>query len=395
MGKVIVIPSLAPLHSPFGASGAHRWTVCPGSIRLQREWAEKHGPPEETPWAKEGTEAHELAAQCLRNGHDAAEFAQIVNLDDSAIEGVQLYLDTIRHDLKQFGGELEIEKKFGLTDFHAMFWGTADAVLITKTRDMLVYDLKMGRGHIVEIQSHNGGPNVQLGFYALGALHNAGQHINHIQIVLVQPRAWHRDGPVRRAYVDKSSLNTLRDKLIEAAAEAEKPDAKLVPGDHCRFCSAMAGCPAIAQFAYQEAQKNICADPANYGNEDLSQVLEHIDIIEQWIAAVRAHAHVVAAGPKGIPGWKLVDKQGRRRWIDEKQVVRKLCLLWGLDEKDVYKRSLKSPAQVEELLLPDQRQDSGFKSLCPSVSSGKTLVRSSNPHPEAMKSPEQDYENAL
>lgn len=336
--------------------------------------------------------AHEVAAQCLRDGHDANIYP---NLDSSIVEGVQLYLDTIRNDMKQRGGKLEVETKFRMSDLHSLFWGTADAVLMTDAADMLVYDLKMGRGQIVEVLSGNG-PNVQLAFYALGALHNyAGRRVKSIELVLIQPRAWHRDGPVRRVHVDRDEMDAFRDRLVQAAAEAEKPDAKLVPGDHCRFCAAMAGCPAIHSYAIETAQMDFgthtATKPSTLDVKHLGNILDHIDIIEEWIAAVRAHAHAVAAGPEGLPGWKLVDKQGRRQWIDKKQVVRQLYLLWGLDEKEVFERSLKSPAQVEKLLLPDQRKDPDFKSLCPSVSSGKTLVRADNPHKEAKKSPEQDY----
>jgi hypothetical protein len=382
------------MHSPFGASSAHRWMVCPGSIRLQREWVEKHGPPEESPWAKEGTAAHALAAECFRDKRSASEIARDNGdwdrLDSSVVEGVQLYVDTVKHDWEELGGKLEIETKFGMTDLHSMFWGTSDAVLITPNGNMVVYDLKMGRGQIVEVRDAKDNLNAQLAFYALGALHNAKQPINRIELVLVQPRAWHHDGPVRRTHAHHGELHTFRDRLLKAAAECEKPDAKLVPGSHCRFCSALAECPAVADKAFDTVQLDY-TNPALLSRKKLAEALTAIDLIEEWIAAVRAHAHVIAAGPEGLPGWKLVDKQGRRRWIDEKQVERELRYVWGLDDADMFERSLKSPAQIEKFLLPDVRKNPDFTALCPSISSGKTLVRADNPHLEAMKSPEVDY----
>jgi hypothetical protein len=280
--------------------------------------------------------------------------------------------------------------KFRMTDLHSMFWGTSDAVLITLNRNMMVYDLKMGRGQIVEVRDTKDNLNAQLAFYALGALHNAKQPINRIELVLVQPRGWHRDGPVRRTHAHHGELHTFRDKLLKAAAECEKPDAKLVPGNHCRFCIALAECPAVADKAFDTVQSDY-ANPALLSVKKLAEALAAIDLIEEWIAAVRTHAHAIAAGPEGLPGWKLVDKQGRRRWIDEKRVERELRYVWGLDDTDIFETSLKSPAQVEKLLLPKFRKNPDFRALCPSIPSGKTLVRSDNPHPEAMKSPEEDY----
>jgi hypothetical protein len=388
----------APAHSPFGASSAHRWMVCPGSIRLQREWAEKHGPPEDSPWAKEGTAAHALAAQCFRDQRSASEIARDDDdwgkLDSSVIEGVQLYVNTVERDWEELGGRLDIETKFGMTDLHSMFWGTSDAVLITPDRNMVVYDLKMGRGQIVEVRDAKDNLNAQLAFYALGALHNAKQPINRIELVLVQPRAWHRDGPVRRTHAHHGELHTFRDKLLKAAAECERPDAKLAPGSHCRFCSALAECPAVADKAFDAMQLDY-ANPSLLGREKLAEALTAINLIEEWIAAVRAHAHVIAAGPEGLPGWKLVDKQGRRRWIDEIQAARELRYVWGLDDSDIFETSLRSPAQIEKLLLPELRKSMDFRALCPSVSLGKTLVRADNPHPEATRSPEEDYTTAL
>src|SRR5690606_30559089 len=48
-------------HAILSASGAHRWIECPPSARLELEF-----PDEQSPYAEEGTIAHELAETRLR-----------------------------------------------------------------------------------------------------------------------------------------------------------------------------------------------------------------------------------------------------------------------------------------------------------------------------------------
>lgn len=49
-------------HAVLSASSAKRWMTCPPSARLQEQFEEK----EESVYAKEGTQAHEMAEGKLR-----------------------------------------------------------------------------------------------------------------------------------------------------------------------------------------------------------------------------------------------------------------------------------------------------------------------------------------
>src|SRR5690606_26092408 len=56
-------------HAELGASSAHRWMKCAGSIALSRGI-----PNVDSEYAREGTAAHELAEKCLRRDLDAEAF---------------------------------------------------------------------------------------------------------------------------------------------------------------------------------------------------------------------------------------------------------------------------------------------------------------------------------
>jgi len=48
------------IHSPIGASSMHRWSVCPGSVRLS-----SNVPSVSSSYADEGTEAHAWLAKVI------------------------------------------------------------------------------------------------------------------------------------------------------------------------------------------------------------------------------------------------------------------------------------------------------------------------------------------
>jgi hypothetical protein len=385
-----------PAHSPFGGSGAHRWTACPGSVRLTRGLAETS-----SPYAQEGTAGHAVAALCLSEKQDAVEYidrtVEGIEIDEELAEAVQVYVDTIRKDQKTRGGKLLVEQKFHLKHLHPLFFGTADCVRPGNDKILSVYDAKFGRGEIVEVVRPDSRPNLQLAFYALGALHELERvitscGIDRVELVIVQPRAWHKDGPVRRAVFTIDDIKDVADELVQAAFLCEQPNAPLVVGGHCTFCGAAATCPALREQALAIAQVDFdddmemtgkVPDPNTMTPAQLGNVLNAAEIFETWLTAVRNRAHIVAES-QGIPGWKLVQKQARRKWADEAKAAEELCLGFDIEMGSMYEKKFKSPAQMEKLLTPADRKSDAFKALCPPVSSGLTLVRDSNPRLEVV-----------
>jgi hypothetical protein len=386
-----------PAHSPFGGSGAHRWTACPGSVRFTAGMAGTA-----SSYAQEGTAGHAVAALCLTEKQDAIEYVgrtvEGIEIDEDLSEAVQVYLDTIREDQRR-GGKLLVEQKFHLKHLHPQFFGTADCVRPGLDKILSVYDAKFGRGEIVEVVRPGDKPNLQLAFYALGAMHAlerviASIGIDCIELVIVQPRAWHPWGPVRREVFSIEEIKDVAVELVQAAHLAEQPNAPLVPGDHCTFCRGAATCPALRAFTLEAAQlefgddmtlpvKGMVPDPATLTGMEVSRILDAAEIFEVWLTAVRNRAHVLAES-QGIPGWKLVAKQARRKWADEAKALEELSFGFGVEYSSMIETKLKSPAQMEKLLSATDRKSAAFKALCPPVSSGLTLVRDTNPRPEVV-----------
>jgi len=213
-------------HSRFGASAAHRWMRCPGSVQLTYKL-----PNPSNAFAEEGTMLHEYCANILLGLENPYE------LTDEQLDVANTYIETVRQEAE--GGKLFVEQKFKLP-FHPEFWGTADAVVVFDNT-LKVIDLKAGRGVAVEAD-YAGKINPQLGFYALGAMFSVEERQwESIEIIIVQPRL----GGVKRRLTDMTELAELSRELVEAAELAEGDDPPFAAGSHCKFCLARATCPTL------------------------------------------------------------------------------------------------------------------------------------------------------
>lgn len=222
-------------HSRFGASAAHRWMRCPGSVSASL------GLPNPSTWAaEEGTMLHEAAANILL-GLDVP-----YELTDEQWEIVNLYVEVVKKEVGE--GQLFVEQRFKMPH-HPEFWGTADAV-IQRGDHLLVVDLKAGRG--VEVKADYAGRiNPQLGFYALGAMAALNRtDWESVEVIIVQPRY----GGVKRRLTSMLELNELAAELVEAARLAESDDPPFAAGSHCHFCLARATCPALREEVFRLAQ---------------------------------------------------------------------------------------------------------------------------------------------
>jgi hypothetical protein len=347
-------------HSRFGASAAHRWMRCPGSVQ-----ASAGLPNPSSPFAEEGTMLHEVAANLLSglpNEHD---------LTDEQWTVVEAFHAAVMADFKP-GDTVLIEAKFKLPH-HEEFWGTADVVLANpEQRKLKVFDLKCGRGVNVEADYH-GRINPQLGFYALGALSMFGaEHkFDDIEIIIVQPRL----GGVKRRRTSMQELDALAFELVKAAAIAESPNPPLAAGSHCKFCLARKTCSELmsevlrtAQIDFDDAQP---IHPALLETPSVADVLNKADVIETWLKAVREHAAEQIEAGVTVPGWKLQPKRAIRKWKDIRMVKQRL-LSEGLTGFEV--EGMATPAQVEKL-AKKQGIQLDFFDLIDATSSGMTLAR--------------------
>ena len=299
-------------HSPLGASSAERWMNCPGSNALLSSL--QLPPSEEKDFQVTGTAAHEAAAHCLREYEDAweivgHEYSGVVMTDEYAT-AIQVYLDCVRNEWAP-GSEIYIETRIGKaldgTRPHPKFYGTVDFGVYTP-EFLSVTDLKFGEGVVVEPEN-----NPQIMYYAYGIILRRPEVSSNLEVRLriVQPRAFHPDGPVREWITTAGEIINWAETSLIPAMEAAEIDNSFQPGKWCRFCPAKLICPALSGM-FQAAVLTGGKVPAKLNAETLGLEYIQIEVVKKYIQALEAE--VLRRNMLGdtVPGTKLVHKMANR-----------------------------------------------------------------------------------
>ncbi len=359
-------------HALLSPSGAEGWLNCPGKLAMERDI-----PATGSDFADEGTAAHFLASECLMHNADPAAYLNkaLVVTEDGArwhqgevgarylVDGdmvgpVRKYVQIVQQYAQL--GTLMVEQRvpIGHITGEDGAEGTADAVVLTDDGEIIVIDLKYGRG--VEVSAHD---NSQLKLYALGAYeaNSLVADFHHVRLVVCQPRI--TEAP--------SEWDTTLEALIafgqiaKAAAfhalqvlNTELPGAyihHLRDGDaQCRWCRAKAICPKLrgtvalvtsADFD-DLTQTELVVDQ---GPELLGRCMAKVDLIESWCKAVRAEVERNLLQGVPVPGYKLVEgRRGARKWANEAE-AETLLKSMRLKLEEMYDLSLISPTTAEKL----------------------------------------------
>lgn len=349
--------------SIVGGSTAKRVISCPGSVKLVQQMP----PQPSSKYADEGSMLHEAISTILSEGTVRAGMFKHKNqlltqelYDEKIIPALDALDEVDPH------GELvyEVETRVGFGDLLPGVFGSTDLVGRIGNR-AVVLDWKFGDGVIVDAVE-----NAQLMFYAAAAmrteeLHWAFDGVEEIECVIVQPPA------IRRWTTTVGRIKQFEQELVSAVKTALREDAPLAKGDHCRWCAAKPICPQMTGAVDRALKQQL----VNLDVDMLANYLKNADLLEDWIKDLRALAFGMLEKGVAVPGYKLVNKQARRQWVDEDAAAKALIAL----DVDPFKQEIISPAVAEKLLkksklaLPDD--------LVVAVSSGTTLAPEDDPRP--------------
>jgi hypothetical protein len=328
---------------------------CPGSVALSDGM-----PSKASDYAIQGTAAHAVLEQCQRlelSPWDfVGEFVQVVEDDaqhevevtEEMAEAVSVFLEHIEGLPAE---SAMIEKSMASQEFPGL-QGTADylnPVGKGKRSTLYLKDYKHGAGVAVSAEG-----NKQLLTYAVLAFEALGE-FESVELSIIQPRSQEDEGPkVKTWRLSKSIVLEHKEALAEAyrlAHEAKAdPMPYLQPGDHCRWCPAKVACPKLHQLAIADAKADFSfPNPADMARERVLFWLNLAPVMADWLRAIEAHAKSLAEQGEQIPGWKLVESMGNRRWHGDSADVADALIKAGFEETAIYEpRELKSPAQVEK-----------------------------------------------
>ena len=325
-------------HATLPPSAAHRWLECTPSAIL-----EMNEPSTYSPYAEEGTHAHELAEMrlsfLLGKMSEAEYKTRFENFkatskwyNEEFNEYVDKYCNEImtivNEDYKGIETKVYLEEKVTFDDIYPNGSGTSDCVIVGPTF-IHICDLKFGKGVVVSAID-----NPQLKLYALGAVkkHLRECSCTEVRMTIIQPRLDEKSTD----YLSIWNLNHWAMNYVKPRAElAIAGKGELVPGDHCKFCKLKGKCEKLAnkqlelakaefQEVYDEKQQSIL-EPANMSPETLSKILAIAPKFIDWFKDVQNYA-TSAAITKGlkIPGYKIVEGRSVRSISDPKSVAEKL-----------------------------------------------------------------------
>jgi hypothetical protein len=358
------------IHSKFGASRTEIYMNCPGAIGL----IEKAPPSESGDAADEGTAAHMLGEKCLNEGLDpfeliGHEFNGYIVTDEMA-SAVKMYVDYAFARRQEVGGTLHVETRFEIPSIDPDLYGTNDLCIVRPGKRLIIADYKHGQDP-VEAQN-----NKQLLFYALGAAIQHQFNFDVIEMVIIQPRAPHNEGPIRSWSVNKDYLVSWAKVLGDAVKLAKQKNSPLYRGSHCKWCPAKGICPKINEITEQaldiKTSSEVYRFPeiASLTDYQMVKILEHKKLMEDYIDGVQRAALYRLQQGEVIPGLKLVAGRGRRIWTDEKRAETVLVESLG---QEAYTRDLLSVAQAEKKFPKD-----ALESLISKIEGNETVAHESD-----------------
>lgn len=394
-------------HSIFAPSAAHRWLLCPGSLIPSLRVPDTAG--YDAAW---GTVGHELAEQWLSTGvkpeHRLGE--KVIVKEDTESFEIVISKSMFRHVgryvdwVNELPGEHYTEQRVYFSRLTPIpnQGGTCDHAALSPGV-LRIRDLKLGI-HVQVFAERN--PQAML--YALGVYYEWDwlYDFKTVSIGIGQPRLDHWD--VWECSVDE--LLEFAEYVKRQAAIAWSPDAYRQPGQkQCQFCPVKGECPALLKqvevlsrkewdemgqvVAVQEQQELVESNrvavgklpsPYSLTNDQMVALMKHRLPIENFFKAIETRLNNIAARGEEIPGKKLVRSRANRVFSNEREAC-DLLELYGVTEKDLYSRKIRSPKQVAELLADlgysDKAIDDLFKSIVFKPQGKPTLVDESDSRP--------------
>lgn len=334
---------MAKKHALLGASSSARWLVCTPSARLEAMF-----PDEQSPYAAEGTVAHDLAEAILRHKLEGKKAPKLDDYSAEMIEAVNRYVDICEEKVNEASArssdaEAMIEARLDFSRWVPEGFGTGDMVIVADGI-LEVIDLKYGKGVPVSAVE-----NTQMRLYALGA-YDVNEYLYDIKTVrmtIVQPR-------LDSVSTDEMPIADLLDwgeEIKPIAQRAWEGEGECTPCDYCNFCKARHTCRALADTCLDTFYKNGGKLNQLLTDREVSDILAMKDLITKWIKGVYDFAYEKAlSGEKQWPGYKLVEGTSRRT-ITDPDAAAKTLLDNGYKEEDIFKpRELEGITNLQKVL---------------------------------------------
>ena len=308
-------------HAFLSPSASHRWLMCPPSAKLNAAL-----PDQTSPYAKQGTDAHELCAYLVEKalGRDVKDPTENLDYYDEEMQMcAEGYAEFVMQELELarqtcLDTEVLVEQKVDFSKWVEGGKGTADCILLSDGTAEII-DYKNGLGVMVSSESEEFGGNPQLMCYSLGVIDmfDGIYNIDTIRMAIYQPR---RDNLSVYEMSKADLLKWADEVLAPTAALAMKGEGEFKAGSHCQFCKCKATCRKRAEFNLEMAQYDF-AMPDTLEDHEVEAILMKVDQLTSWADDVKEYALNQALQGKEYENFKVVEGRSVRKYTDEDAVA--------------------------------------------------------------------------
>lgn len=341
-------------HSILPPSSAHMWSKCTGWVAMNASLTED----EDSEAARIGTAVHELAESLIKGGVFIEVASNGVLIDEELTERALVMVDDVLGTTTKFLGTPLVEQQLSIPTIHRECFGTPDVAFYSKAiHTLYIWDYKDGFGIVEPFE------NEQLIIYYSGLLSYFNIVDDERLVVvmrIVQPRGYHRDGPIREWRCRGSELRPYVTRISNAAQSSLNGTGQCKADEHCRYCKALFSCEAalqkgIALFDTVSAPVSLEMTPEAMAFQyeliqKASKMLEYL--------TVSYEAKIVASITSGrkIPGWTLEQSYGRRTWnkdidLEELVAIGKACGVTLLKPRELVTPTQAKNKKMDESIL--------------------------------------------
>ena len=354
------------IHYTYGGSVAGRLLQCPAYLKACEPLVKVQT---SNAYAERGTNLHNIQEHLRLMGLSPGDIniaAMYPDLDEDELEDyistTELVYNWCEDILDKYNIDMIIPEP--LVKAGVDVGGSID-ILAYNNEYALVLDYKMGH---VTVKAQD---NAQGLFYHWAARldDRYSKYVEGKKLIFVilqpsqqKPAIWEiPDGRLDQFEID----------YINAMELSKSDDPPFGAGDYCQFCGNLPYCEKQKSYA----QRALDIPPKQ--KQSLSESLTLMFKLKSWMNAVMKEAESVMQAGESVKGYKLVNKQARRSWLHQKEVIQKVM---ELDDNDRYFEPAKliSPAKMDKLKnIPDELQEV-FDNHIVKQSSGTTVAPDSD-----------------